>query len=88
MRRPFLTLALTGLLGSLLLSSDAAACCHKKKACAPAPCAMPAPCPPPPVCYEPAPCPPPRKKCGGLFKKKHHGCGHEAPAQVCYGGGY
>jgi hypothetical protein len=83
MRRSFLTLALAGLVGGLLLASDAQAC-HKKKArCAPAPCA--APCPPPaPVCYVPAPCPPPpcytpceapRKKhcCGGagLFKRRH-----------------
>jgi hypothetical protein len=89
MRRSFVTLALAGLLGGVLLTADASACCHKKRACAPpcppAPCAMPAPCPPPP-CYEP--CPPPRKKCFGgglgLFKKRHHhGCGG-GPA--CYSG--
>ncbi|WP_406695065.1 hypothetical protein V5E97_28915 [Singulisphaera sp. Ch08] len=76
MRRQLLTLALTGLFGTLLLSSDASAC-HKKRCKAPATCApvatvVVAPCPPPaPVC-EPAPkCGHPRKKLfGGLFHKK------------------
>jgi hypothetical protein len=101
MRRSFVTLALAGLLGSVLLVGDAEACHKKKRACPPpcppAPCAVPAPCPPPPCppppCYEPAPCPPPKKKCCGgglgLFKKKHrghHGGGCGAPAPTCYSG--
>lgn len=76
MRRQLLTLALTGLFGTLLLSSDASAC-HKKRCKTPATCApvqtvVVAPCPPPaPVC-EPAPtCFRPRKKLfGGLCHKK------------------
>ena len=74
MRRTFVTLAWAGLLGGVLLTADAQAC-HKKRACPPPPCAMPAPCPP-------------RKKCcggAGLFKMKHRrGCG--GGATVCYSG--
>jgi hypothetical protein len=99
MRRHLLTFALTGLFGALLLSSDASACCHKKRACAPAPCApvacvQPAPCPPPaPVCE---PCPPPTGCCkkkfnlfGGLCHKRR-ACAQPAvvvcasPAPVIY----
>jgi hypothetical protein len=59
MRRNLWTLALAGLFGSLLLASDAGACCHKKK-CA-EPCAAPAP----------EPCPP-APKCGHKFKLFGH----------------
>ena len=79
MRRQLLTLALTGLFGTLLLSSDASAC-HKKRCKAPATCAPVAtvevaPCPPPaPVC-EPAP------KCGHKRWKLFGGLCHKK--KVC-----
>ncbi|WP_422926694.1 hypothetical protein [Singulisphaera sp. PoT] len=91
MRRQLTILALTGVIGSLVLSSDASAC-HKKKCAAPAPAcvvAAPAPCyvpAPAPVC-APAPvaCAPAPKKCGfGGFKmpKFKLGC-HKKQAVVC-----
>lgn len=93
MRRQLLTLALTGLFGTLLLSSDASAC-HKRRCKTPATCApvqtvVVAPCPPPaPVC-EPAPkCGHPRRKLfgGGLFHHKKQACAtpvvYAAPAPV------
>jgi hypothetical protein len=69
MMRHLTTLALVGILGSLLLAGNAEAC-HKKK-CA---CAAPVACAPARVVYaQPAPCPrpvkiacaPKVKKCGG-----------------------
>ncbi|MGO9601317.1 MAG: hypothetical protein ACLP7Q_25335 [Isosphaeraceae bacterium] len=87
MKRYLMTLVLSGLVGSLVLASNAEACHKKKSTCAPAPvCA--APCPPPaPVC-EPvcAPaCPPPAKKCGLFSGFKGFGCHKKAcaPAPVC-----
>ena len=92
MRRTLLTLAFVGICGAFL-SSDAGACCHKKKvactpACAPAPVCEVAPAPAP-VC-APAPvaeCAPAKKHCGGGFKmpKMHFGCHKKAacaPAAV------
>jgi hypothetical protein len=72
MRRQLLTLALTGLFGALLLSSDASAC-HKKRCKAPATCTVAvAPCPPPaPVCAPAPTCAPKRKHLfAGLCHKK------------------
>lgn len=77
MRRQMLTLALTGLFGAVLLSSDASAC-HKKRCKAPATCApvatvVVAPCPPPaPVCAPAPKCGHARKRLfgGGLFHHK------------------
>ena len=73
------TLALAGLFGALLLTSDASAC-HKKAVCA-------APCPPPaPVC-EPAPapvCEAPAKKCHFKMPKLKFGCHKKAVCEpVC-----
>jgi len=93
MKRYLMTLVLSGLVGSLVLASNAEACHKKKSTCAPAPVCeapCPAPCPPPaPVC-EPvcAPaCPPPAKKCCLFsgFKGFKLGCHKKAcePAPVC-----
>ncbi len=86
MRHHFLSLALVGMFGAFL-ASDATAGCHKKKACAPAPCVTSiayAPAPAPVYCPPPAPvycptevveCAPAKKKCH-FFKmpKMGHGC--------------
>ena len=88
MKRYLMTLVLSGLVGSLVLSSNAEACHKKKCACAPAPVCE-APCPPPaPVCEPcPPPCPPPAKKCCLFsgFKGFKLGCHKKAcePAPVC-----
>ena len=73
MRRHLIVLAVVGLFG--FAASEASAChmkkrCHKP-ACAPAPCAVVEPCPPPPppVC-EPVTCAP-RKKCCFKMPKMH-----------------
>jgi len=74
MRRQLTTLALAALFGGLMLSSDASACCFKKKCkqpCAPPPCAPAvcvAPCPPPAPCVQT--CAPRKKLFGGLCHKK------------------
>ena len=90
MKRYLMTLVLSGLVGSLVLVSNAEACHKKKCTCAPAPvCAAPcpAPCPPPaPVCE---PCPPARKHCMfSGFRGMRLGCHHKtecapAPAPAC-----
>jgi hypothetical protein len=67
MRRHLLTLALFGAFGAFVMVSDAQAC-HKRKctpACAPAPCAVVEPCPPPP-------CPPPAPVCEPVCAPKKH----------------
>ncbi len=43
MRRHLLMAALTGLFGSLLLASDAGACCRKRQSCTPTCARLPAP---------------------------------------------
>ncbi|MFO0891006.1 MAG: hypothetical protein U0790_17915 [Isosphaeraceae bacterium] len=96
MKRHFMTLILTGFVGSLVLVGNAEAC-HKKKKCtcapapvcapAPAPCVVvePAPCPPPaPVC-EPAPACAPKKKCGLFAGLKGMKLGCHKKAVVCAG---
>ena len=92
MKRYLMTLVLSGLVGSLVLASNAEACHKKKSTCAPAPVCeapCPAPCPPPaPVCEPcPPPCPPPAKKCCLFsgFKGFKLGCHKKAcePAPVC-----
>src|SRR5579863_8293425 len=70
MRRHLWTLALTGLFAGLVLTTDASACCHKKK-CAPAPCAV-VTCPAPAPCPAPEPCPPRNGCCGK--RKLFSGC--------------
>ena len=80
MRRHLLTAALTLAFGLVMMAADASACCHKKKACAPAPVCQPVcePCPPPaPVCE---PCPPPKKHCGGHKLFARRGC-HKRQAE-------
>jgi hypothetical protein len=72
-RRQLTTLALAALFGGLMLSSDASACCFKKKCkqpCAPTVCVapVPAPCPPPAPCVQT--CGPRKKLFGGLCHKK------------------
>src|SRR5689334_10374981 len=80
MRRQLLTLALTGLFGAVLLSSDASAC-HKKRCKAPATCTVvAAPCPPPaPVCAPAPTCHQRKRLFGGLCHKKK-----ACPAPVVY----
>jgi hypothetical protein len=76
MRRHLWTLVMGGLIGTLVLASDAQAWHHKKACPPPTPCAAPAPAP---QCPPPAECPP--KKCchGGLFSKHSLFCGHKEP---------
>src|SRR5271156_517538 len=89
MIRPLTTMVLCGVLGSMVLVGNAEAChrksCgHKVTICvapAPAPCVLPAPCPPTPCL--PRTCPPKFKLCFKLptFCHKKLVC---APAPVCY----
>jgi len=80
MRRNLMTLALAGLIGSLVLASDAGACCHKKKCVEPCAVTCPPPPPPAPVCE---PCPPPAK-CGHKFKLfGHKHCKKACAPVVC-----
>jgi hypothetical protein len=67
MKRPLLTLVLSGIVGSMILVADAEAC-HKRKCgggCAqPAPCQVaPAPCAKPVASCKPAPCARPVAAC-------------------------
>lgn len=86
MRRQLTVLALAGIIGTLMLSSDASAC-HKKRCAAPTACvvAAPAPC----VVAAPAPCPPPvacapKKHCFSGFKlPKFKGFGCHKQQAVC-----
>jgi hypothetical protein len=79
--RHLTTLALAGLFGGLLLTSDASAC-HKKKCYCPPPAPVCVP-PPPPVC-EPVACAP-KKSCHFKMPKIKFGCHKKAAcAPVAY----
>ena len=90
--RHLATLGLAAVLG-LLLTTDDANACHKRKCnggCAPAPTACAAPCPPPAPVYIPAPVcePAPVKTCGTCGGKRHGllggmRCKHKAKKAAC-----
>jgi hypothetical protein len=78
MKRHFMTLVLMGFAGSLFLVGNAEACHKRKCGCAPAPCVVEAPCPPPaPVCERTCA---PKRTCGlfSCFKGLKLGCHRKA----------